>query len=80
MARTSLMTLIFFVAAGLQDDGELGLLLDRGSRSGTGAAATATAAAADTPHFSSSNLASSAASQHGELREIVDDFCEIGHG
>ena len=65
------------VATRLQDDGELGLLFDGAAAAAAGAAATATAAAAETPHFSSSALASSAASRTVRLREVFNDLFEI---
>ena len=76
-SRTTLMTPILLRAAGLEDDGELGLLLGRG-RGGApprprARPATATGAAL-TPHLSSSAFVRLTRSMTVRLREVLDDF------
>jgi hypothetical protein len=64
IARTSLMTSIFLSPAHPSVDRELGLGFSGSGRSAaTSGGSTATGAAAETPHFSSSSFASSAASR-----------------
>src|SRR5215831_5060685 len=63
IARTSLMTLIFFSPLDLRMTANSVFSSTAGAAPAAGAEATATGAAADTPHFSSRSLASSAASK-----------------
>src|SRR5882724_2212032 len=63
MARTSLITLIFLSPAAISMTVNSVFSTAAGAAAAPGAAAIATGAAADTPHFSSSSLESSAASR-----------------
>src|SRR5215831_3018632 len=63
IARTSLMTLIFFSPLDLRTTANSVFSSAAGAAPAAGAEATATGAAAETPHFSSRSLASSAASK-----------------
>src|SRR5262245_44653274 len=74
IARTSLMTLIFFSPPDLRMTVNSVCSSTAGAAPAAGPAATATAAAAETPHFSSSSLASSAASRTVSLERSSTIF------